>query len=72
MAERPVESTVREHFKVIYMKGFLLGAWIGAALFIAISNAISGVFSVGMAAWGVATFAGLAVLVFAGRDGRAL
>lgn len=54
------------------MKGFLLGAWIGAALVIAIGNAINGGINLGMVAWGTAAFAGWAVLVFAGGNGRAL
>lgn len=54
------------------MKGFFLGGWMGAALVIAIGDAINGGINLGMVAWGVATFAGWAVLVFAGNNGRAL
>lgn len=54
------------------MKGFLLGAWMGAAIVIAIGNAVNGGINLGMVAWGVATFAGWAVLVLAGSNGRAL
>jgi hypothetical protein len=53
------------------MKVFLLGAWIGSALVIAIDNAINGGINLGVAAWGAFTFAGWAVLVFAGGSGRA-
>ena len=54
------------------MKGFLLGAWLGSAMMIAIVNAISGEINFGIAAWGISTFAGWAVLVFAGRNGHAI
>lgn len=54
------------------MKGFLLGAWIGAAMVIAIENAINGGINLGMVVWGVATLFGWAVLVLAGGDSRAL
>ena len=53
------------------MKGFLLGAWLGAALVIAIGNAINGGIDLGMVVWGIATFAGWVVLVFSGVNGRA-
>jgi alpha/beta superfamily hydrolase len=59
-------------FKEKTMKGFLFGAWIGSALVIAIENAVSGGINLGIAVWGVATFFGWAVLVFAGHDGRGL
>ena len=54
------------------MKGFLLGAWMSAALVIAIDNEINGGINLGIAAWGIATFAGWAVLVLAGGNGRAI
>ena len=37
---------------------FLLGAWIGAAMVIAIENAINGGINLGMVVWGVATLFG--------------
>lgn len=48
------------------MKDFLLGAWICAAVIIAIGYAIVGI-NIGMVMLWAATFAGWAVLVFAGR-----
>lgn len=50
------------------MKGFLFGAWIAAAMALAIWHATKGTINIPMVLWGVATFAGWTVLVFAGSE----
>lgn len=50
------------------MKLFFIGAWISAAVLIAISSVIDGEIPLRLVIWGAATFAGWTMLVLAGRN----